>query len=106
LLPALGGRHRVAVGGLPAGLALDELDRPAAGHVDRGQQGDLAGHQSVPSQLASSTAPASADFSGWNWVAVSGPCSTVATKSSPCVVRPVRGGSRAGRPGGGIAVTA
>ena len=32
----------------------------------------------VSSQLESSAAPASPDFSGWNWVAVSTPCSAAA----------------------------
>jgi len=41
-------------------------------------------HRSPPTQLASSVAPTSPDFSGWNWVAASAPCSTAATNSSPC----------------------
>ena len=34
------------------------------------------------------TAPASPDFSGWNWVAISGPFSTAATNRSPPVLGP------------------
>jgi len=43
---------------------------------------------SVATQLRSSAAPASADFSGWNWVAHRLPDSTVATNRSPCSVNP------------------
>ena len=38
----------------------------------------------VPSQFSSSCAPASPDFSGWNWVALTSPSSTAATNRSPC----------------------
>ena len=37
-----------------------------------------------PASSRSSAAPASPDFSGWNWVALTGPCSTAATNGSPC----------------------
>lgn len=58
----------------------------------------------VSSQLVSSAAPASPLFSGWNWVADSGPFSTPATNRSPCsaqvtaggVSRPVTPGSASG----------
>ena len=33
--------------------------------------------------MRSNRAPASPDFSGWNWVALSGPFSTAATNRSP-----------------------
>ena len=55
----------------------------AAGDVDGGQQRQ-PGHESVSSQLASRAAPGSPDFSGWNWVAASAPCSTAAANGSPC----------------------
>ncbi len=46
--------------------------------------GAFLAHASRPStQLRSSRAPASPDFSGWNWVAHSGPFSTAATNRSP-----------------------
>ena len=46
--------------------------------------GALLAHRRRPStQLRSSRAPASPDFSGWNWVAHSGPFSTAATNRSP-----------------------
>ena len=40
-------------------------------------------HRRVPSQFFSSAAPASPDFSGWNWVADNGPASTAATNGTP-----------------------
>ena len=102
--------ERVAVAGLGAGLALDEADRLAVGDVDGGQKGEAhagegtgrgtlrtaAGHpadmsRAQPttsrSQLPSTVAPASPDFSGWNWVADSAPFSTAATNSL-AVLRP------------------
>ena len=39
---------------------------------------------SVPTQFSSNRAPASPDFSGWNWVATNGPFSTAATNDDPC----------------------
>ena len=39
---------------------------------------------SVASQFRRSWAPASPDFSGWNCVADSAPCSTAARNGSPC----------------------
>ena len=44
------------------------------------------GRSQRPSQLRSSAAPASPDFSGWNWVAASGPVSTAATNGPPWTV--------------------
>ena len=41
----------------------------------------------VDSQLRNSSAPASLDFSGWNWVAHNGPFSTAATNRSPCTAQ-------------------
>jgi hypothetical protein len=61
-LPGQRRLQRVAVAGLAAGRALDQPDRLAAGHVDRRQQGQR--HRNIPSQLDSSAAPASPDFSG------------------------------------------
>ncbi len=82
--------ERVAVAGLAARRALDQPYRLAAGHVHRGQQRQA--HRSISSQLASSAEPASPDFSGWNWVAHSGPFSTAATNGSPWVAKETRGG--------------
>jgi hypothetical protein len=44
--------------------------------------------------LLSSVAPASPDFSGWNWVAQSGPFSTAATNRSPPCSLLVTSGAR------------
>jgi short-subunit dehydrogenase len=44
------------------------------------------------SQLRNTAAPASPDFSGWNWVADSAPFSTAATKSSPWLAQVTSGG--------------
>ena len=95
-LPGQRGLHRVAVLAAAAGHALDELDRVPVGDVDGGQQGE-PGH-SVPSQLASSAAPASPDFSGWNWVADSTPCSAAAANRSPCSVQEMRAPAAASLP--------
>ena len=91
---------RVAVGGLGARLALDEADGLAVRDVDGGEQRE--GHGGAPyrgitrttsrSQLRSTVAPASPDFSGWNWVAASAPFSTAATKSSPWWAHVTSGG--------------
>ena len=44
-------------------------------------------------QRRSTSAPASPDFSGWNWVADSGPFSTAATnRSPPCSAQVTTGG--------------
>ena len=56
--------HRVAVSRLGSRGTLHQPDGLAAGDIDSGQQ--LKAHRSSSSQLASSTAPASDDFSGWN----------------------------------------
>ena len=96
VLPGQRGVERSAVVGLAAGLALDQPDGQATGHVDGGQQFQLShgrapsrrrtapcdGH-SVPTQVASRWAPASPDFSGWNWVADSAPRSMAATNGTP-----------------------
>ena len=88
LLPGQRRFHRVAVLAAAARDALDELDRVPVGDVDGGQQGKPS--QSVSSQLASRAAPASPDFSGWNWVAASTPCSTAAANGSPCSAQVIR----------------
>ena len=54
--------------------------------------------------LRAAPAPASPDFSGWNWVAESGPFSTAATKRSPWVAQ-VTWGDGGERPGGCSAPT-
>ena len=87
-LPGQRGLHRVAVLAAAAGHALDELDRVPVGDVDGGQQGESG--QRVSSQLDSRAAPASPDFSGWNWVADSTPCSAAAANRSPCSVQEMR----------------
>src|SRR5687768_16373960 len=47
--------------------------------------------QNVSTQLAIRRAPASPDFSGWNWVDQSGPSSTAATnRSPPCSAQVMR----------------
>ncbi len=89
LLPGERGGERVAVGGLGAGLALDEAHGLAVADVDGGEQfelvmgGPLAGDTTRGSHRADGRrrrthrvraswqqrAPASPDFSGWNWVA-------------------------------------
>src|SRR6202012_3062290 len=88
LLPGQRGLHRVAVAGLGAGLALEKPDGLTVGHVDRGQQGER--HQIPLSQLDSRVAPASPDFSGWNWVEDSRPSSTAAANGSPWVAQVTR----------------
>ena len=70
-----------------AALDCDGLGVPV-GDVDGGQQGEP--RHSVPRQLASSAAPASPDFSGWNWVADSVPRSAAAANRSPCSVQEMR----------------
>ncbi len=91
VLPAPRGGDRVAVHPLGAGDALGELDRAPLGDVDGGQQLQVGGHR-LPIQLRSRAAPASPDFSGWNWVAESGPFSTAATnRSPPCSAQWTRG---------------
>ena len=62
--------------GLAAGLALDQSDGTALDHIDGGQQNQCI--HSPSTQFASSAAPASPLFSGWNCVADSGPSSTAA----------------------------
>jgi len=51
----------------------------------------------VSTQCLKTSAPASPDFSGWNWVADSGPFSTAATKRSPPCSAQVSTGGRNGR---------
>ena len=82
LLPGEGRVQRVAELSAGAGHALDQLDRPAVGDVDGGEQLQPGPAHSDLTQFSRSWAPASPDFSGWNWVADSGPFSTAATKSA------------------------
>ena len=102
LLPAQRRLERVAEALLGAGDALDQLDGLAVGDVDGGQELEV-GHRAHPidgevqrlaTQLRSSAAPASPDFSGWNWVADSGPFSTAATNRSPPCSAQVTSGAR------------
>lgn len=83
-LPGEGGLQGRAVGGLRTGLAVDQADGLAVADVDGGEEFELLGHdQRVSIQLVRSWAPASPDFSGWNWVAHRAPFSTAATNGSP-----------------------
>src|SRR5262249_36563673 len=104
ILPGQGGVPGVSVSGLGAGRALEQPDGLAAGDVNGRQQDQGIGagraragragsnsHWMDSSQLASSAAPASPDFSGWNWVADSGPFSTAAMNGSPCVAQVISG---------------
>ena len=79
LLPGERGVERVAVRRLGAGLALDQAHGLPVRDVDGGQQ-RRARSQRPRTQFASSAAPASPDFSGWNCVADSGPFSTAASE--------------------------
>src|SRR5262249_45799528 len=76
-LPAQRGVERGAVLGFAAGLALYQAHGATLDHVDGGEQNQR--HPYSPSTpLLSTAAPASPLFSGWNWVAASGPSSTAA----------------------------
>ncbi len=105
-LPGQRRLQRVAVGGLGAGLAVHQADGLPVPDVDGGQQFQpvarhvhgflaLSAHRDSI-QFFSSCAPASPDFSGWNWVAHSGPFSTAETNRSACAVQLTTGGFRAG----------
>ena len=98
LLPAQGGLDGIAEPLLRPGDALDELDGLAVGDVDGGEKLETChGHlpdQRVCTQLRSRAAPASPDFSGWNWVAQRGPFSTAATNRSPPCSAQVTSGAR------------
>ena len=74
-----GATDQILAGGV---TLIGELDGVPVRDVDGGEQSEPA--QRVSSQLPSSTAPASPDFSGWNWVAASTPCSAAAANGSPC----------------------
>src|SRR5579875_1148589 len=88
-LPGQRRLERVAVARLASRGALHEPHGRTVGYVDGGQQfeGAPGAHDNVSSQFSSSAAPASPDFSGWNWVALTGPRSTAATNGSPCSAR-------------------
>ena len=60
----------------------------------------VGGGHSEPTQLRSRWAPASPDFSGWNWVAHSGPFSTAATNGAPCSAQVTLGATAANGPSG------
>ncbi len=78
------------------GLVLARGPAPGALLAHRGAHRDgliVTGSASGPS-CAAAPAPASPDFSGWNWVAHSGPFSTAATnRSPPCVAQVTSGGT-------------
>ena len=63
----------------------------------RDARGGDVGH-SDSTQLRSRWAPASPDFSGWNWVAHSGPFSTAATNGAPCSAQVTLGATAAKAP--------
>ena len=76
-----------------AGRSVRVMREPYRARSD-GTFGGAGGRSArVASQLRSSSAPASPDFSGWNWVAHSGPFSTAATNGSPCSAQVTSGGS-------------
>ncbi len=69
---------------------MHQADGLAVADVDGGEEFELAhlyrAHlYRVSIQLVRSWAPASPDFSGWNWVAHRAPFSTAATKGLPWV---------------------
>src|SRR5262249_52470279 len=77
-LPGHRGVQRGAVLGFAARLPLHEAHCTAVDNVYRREKYQHGGQPSAPIQLASNSAPASPLFSGWNWVADSGPSSTAA----------------------------
>src|SRR5690606_1276809 len=93
--PGRGRLRRVAVRGLGTGLTVEEPDGLAVDDVDGGkelQRGihrcfrlvvSRGGQPREATQLRSNWAPASPDFSGWNWVAERAPFSTAATNGDP-----------------------
>lgn len=107
-LPCLGSLPGVAELPPSTGDPLDELDRLPAGDIDGWQKLKTycGGHDgwdpllllfiggrfgraqstfhSIATQFSRRPAPASPDFSGWNWVATKGPFSTAATNGVPC----------------------
>ena len=99
-LPHLPVTERVV--NLPIGDAATALIRWAmAPRPPESQATDAASRrQSRPTQRASSSAPASPDFSGWNWVADSGPFSTAAMNRSPSCSAQVTTGGRNRSSGG------
>src|SRR5262249_55006104 len=103
-LPGQRRRKRVAVAGLGARRALYQPYRLTARHVHGGQQREA--HVSVPSPFVSSAAPAAPDFSGWNWVAVSGPFSTAARNGPPWLAQVSSGGASRVSPVSGSASAA
>ena len=80
----------LAVAGGRAGAALHAWRRPPR----------RAGVTATCTQLRSSGRPASPDFSGWNWVAHSGPFSTAATNRAPCSAQVTLGATAAKAPSG------
>ena len=107
-LPGHRRRHRIPVTRLGACRPLYQPDRLTVSDVHGRKQGQglrlpaaasAGGHRTSSSQFDSSAAPASPDFSGWNWVAHSGPFSTTAMKGSPCVAQVTNGAFI--RPSGG-----
>ncbi len=72
---------------VPAGIAGQRFE-----HLFENRSAGLP-CQSEATQRRSTSAPASPDFSGWNWVADSGPFSTAATnRSPPCSAQVTTGG--------------
>src|SRR5664279_570319 len=94
-LPRQCGRERLAIVRLGARLALDEAHRLPTRDID-GRQQLKRRHDSVSNQFSSKCAPASPDFSGWNWVPDTNPSSTAATKRTPCSAVVTRPGASRG----------
>ena len=95
--PRPGQAHGLAVGDVDGGKHEGGREDDHDGHLDVPRPGASRGIDGQPttsrSQLRSTTAPASPDFSGWNWVAASAPFSTAATKSSPWWAHVTSGGA-------------
>lgn len=75
----------------PSACALLALPRGGSLSLGTLARSLLRHYTNVSSQLRRRRAPASPDFSGWNWVAHSGPFSTAETKGVPYVVHVTAG---------------
>ncbi len=85
---ALGKLERVTVAALIGEIPFAQPDRPPAAEVDRTEElhqiaGTPARAPASSTKLASMASPSVPDFSGWNWVPHTGPCSTAAVSSPP-----------------------
>lgn len=75
------GNRIVAVDRLVGIVTLAQAHAASASNVDRG----IHDHDGTPNRttLCSSARPAAADFSGWNWVAITLPRSTIEATCTP-----------------------